>query len=145
MIGVLKDTAPLEMAGILEPAGDVSDRLLRAGSADDPLLLARPGVDAEDAATCLESAFLPNGMQAESIQKVLDDTLAANRTFNRLIQGFMGLGLIVGVAALGVISARAVVESASRSACCGLSASDGDGAGGLPDRIVVHRADLDPR
>ena len=49
-------------------------------------------------------------MQAESIQKVLDDTLAANRTFNRLIQGFMGLGLIVGVAALGVISARAVVE-----------------------------------
>ena len=34
----------------------------------------------------------------------------ANRTFNRLIQGFMGLGLVVGVAALGVISARAVVE-----------------------------------
>ena len=28
----------------------------------------------------------------------------------RLIQGFMGLGLLVGVAALGVISARAVVE-----------------------------------
>jgi putative ABC transport system permease protein len=49
-------------------------------------------------------------MQAESIEKVLDDLLAANRTFNRLIQGFMGLGLIVGVAALGVISARAVVE-----------------------------------
>jgi putative ABC transport system permease protein len=36
--------------------------------------------------------------------------MAANRTINRLIQGFMGLGLIVGVAALGVISARAVVE-----------------------------------
>ena len=49
-------------------------------------------------------------MQAESIQKVVDDAVAANRTFNRLIQGFMGLGLIVGVAALGVISARAVVE-----------------------------------
>ena len=49
-------------------------------------------------------------MQAESIQQVVDDTMAANRTFNRLIQGFMGLGLVVGVAALGVISARAVVE-----------------------------------
>jgi ABC-type antimicrobial peptide transport system permease subunit len=36
--------------------------------------------------------------------------MAADRTINRLIQGFMGLGLIVGVAALGVISARAVVE-----------------------------------
>jgi putative ABC transport system permease protein len=31
-------------------------------------------------------------------------------TFVRLIQGFMGLGLLVGVAALGVVSARAVVE-----------------------------------
>ena len=49
-------------------------------------------------------------MQAESIQKVVDDALAGNRTFNRLIQGVMMLGLVVGVAALGVISARAVVE-----------------------------------
>jgi putative ABC transport system permease protein len=31
-------------------------------------------------------------------------------TFNRLIQGVIGLGLLVGVTALGVISARAVVE-----------------------------------
>ena len=38
------------------------------------------------------------------------DSVAANVTFNRLIEGFMGLGLIVGVAALGVISARSVVE-----------------------------------
>ena len=49
-------------------------------------------------------------MEAESIQKVVDDAVAASLTFNRLIQGFMGLGLIVGVAALGVISARAVAE-----------------------------------
>ena len=41
---------------------------------------------------------------------VVDDAVAASLTFNRLIQGFMGLGLVVGVAALGVISARAVVE-----------------------------------
>jgi putative ABC transport system permease protein len=31
-------------------------------------------------------------------------------TMNRIVIGFMGLGLIVGVAALGVITARAVVE-----------------------------------
>ena len=29
---------------------------------------------------------------------------------NNLLQGFMGLGLVVGIAALGVIAARAVVE-----------------------------------
>jgi putative ABC transport system permease protein len=49
-------------------------------------------------------------MEAESIRKVVADATAASLTFNRLIQGFMGLGLVVGIAALGVISARAVVE-----------------------------------
>jgi putative ABC transport system permease protein len=49
-------------------------------------------------------------MEAESIRKVMEDATAASVTFNRLIQGFMGLGLLVGVAALGVISARSVVE-----------------------------------
>ena len=78
--------------------------------ADGPLLRARAGVDPDDAAAGLEAAFLASGLEAESIQQVVDDTLAANVTFNRLIQGFMGLGLLVGVAALGVISARAVVE-----------------------------------
>jgi putative ABC transport system permease protein len=44
------------------------------------------------------------------MSKLLQDTVSANLTFNRLIMGFMGLGLIVGVTALGVISARSVVE-----------------------------------
>jgi len=70
----------------------------------------RPGVDPDIAAARLEGAFLSNGLEAESIRKVVEDSTAANRTFNRLIQGFMALGLVVGVAALGVISARAVVE-----------------------------------
>jgi putative ABC transport system permease protein len=68
------------------------------------------GVDPKLAATRLESAFLANGMEADSLEEVLADMTAASLTMNRLIQGFMGLGLIVGVAALGVISARAVVE-----------------------------------
>jgi putative ABC transport system permease protein len=68
------------------------------------------GLDPEDAAVQLESAFLASGLEAQSIQEVVDDAVRANLTFNRLIQGFMGLGLVVGVAALGVISARAVVE-----------------------------------
>jgi putative ABC transport system permease protein len=110
VIGVLKDTAPLEMAGILSSQATYQAAFPGRFRPTIHYFSLAPGVDAEDAATRLESAFLPNGMQAESIQTVLDDTLAANRTFNRLIQAFMGLGLIVGVAALGVISARAVVE-----------------------------------
>jgi putative ABC transport system permease protein len=58
----------------------------------------------------LEAQFLPNGMEAVVMQEELDDFVAVNRTFNYIVQGFLGLGLIVGVAALGVISARSVVE-----------------------------------
>jgi putative ABC transport system permease protein len=110
VIGVLKDTAPFEMVGI-----STSQQTLAAafpGRVDPTIhyFATAPGVDPEEAAARLESAFLANGLDAESIQQVVDDVVSANRTFNRLIQGFMGLGLIVGVAALGVISARSVVE-----------------------------------
>ena len=75
------------------------------------LFALQPGVDAKATAQQLESAFLPNGMQADSLR---GDARAiswlANVTMNRIVMGFMGLGLIVGVAALGVITARAVVE-----------------------------------
>jgi putative ABC transport system permease protein len=44
------------------------------------------------------------------VRAVLDDLMDQSRVFERIILGFLGLGLVVGVAALGVISARAVVE-----------------------------------
>jgi putative ABC transport system permease protein len=110
VIAILKDTAPVEMAGIT-----TSEETLAAafpGRAEPTIHYfgLAPGVDPEDTAAKLESAFLKNGLDAQSIQEVVDDTVAASMTFNRLIQGFLGLGLLVGVAALGVISARAVVE-----------------------------------
>jgi putative ABC transport system permease protein len=74
------------------------------------LFALRPGVDPASTAKKLESAFLANGMQADSVKKLLSEAVASSLTFDRLIEGFMGLGLIVGVAALGVITARAVVE-----------------------------------
>ncbi len=65
---------------------------------------------AEEIATVLEEEFEEHGVQATSLEKIVRDLTALNRTFNRLIQGFMGLGLVVGIAALGVIAARSVVE-----------------------------------
>jgi putative ABC transport system permease protein len=110
VIGVLSETAPLEMAGI-----STSQRTLAGtfGGRVRPtvyLFSLRQGVDAEATAKALESAFLANGMQADALSKLLGDAVGASLTFDRLIMGFMGLGLIVGVAALGVISARSVAE-----------------------------------
>jgi putative ABC transport system permease protein len=49
-------------------------------------------------------------MEATDTFQEIKDGVAANNAFGRLFQGFMGLGLVVGVAALGVLSFRAVVE-----------------------------------
>ena len=110
VIGVLSDTAPLEMAGI-----STSQRTLASTFGDRAvptvyLFGLRGGVDASATARRIESAFLANGMQADAMSKLLGDTVNASLTFDRLIMAFMGLGLIVGVTALGVITARAVVE-----------------------------------
>ena len=44
------------------------------------------------------------------IQKLIDETAAQDQAFTRVFQAFMALGLFVGIAALGVIAFRSVVE-----------------------------------
>lgn len=64
----------------------------------------------DETAAALEDEFIENGLRATSLPKTIRDTTEVNLAFNRLTQGFMGLGLVVGIAALGVIAARSVVE-----------------------------------
>ncbi|MEX0762417.1 MAG: FtsX-like permease family protein [Dehalococcoidia bacterium] len=69
-----------------------------------------PGVDAEAAAQALETRFLANGMQTAVLEEEIRSNAATSLMLNNLLQGFMALGLVVGIAALGVIAARSVVE-----------------------------------
>jgi len=110
IIGVLKDSASTEMYGISTSQLTLSTAFGQRATPTQYYFALRPGVDPRATARHLESAFLQNGLEADALQKVLHDFMAMNWTFNRLIEGFMGLGLLVGVAALGVISARSVVE-----------------------------------
>jgi putative ABC transport system permease protein len=110
VIGVLKDFAAPEVYGISTSQATLSNAFGGRVTPTQYYFDLKPGVDARATAQELESAFLAHGVEADSLEKVLNDLVATNWTFNRLIQGFMGLGLLVGVAALGVISARAVVE-----------------------------------
>ena len=63
-----------------------------------------------ETAQALERAFLSSGLDAS----VMVDSFAQGQQITRgilqLFQGFMALGLLVGIAALGVISSRTVVE-----------------------------------
>jgi len=61
-------------------------------------------------ATLLFSAFAASGLQTEVTAEGIRDGDAARRVIFLLLRGFMGLGLVVGICALGVIAARSVVE-----------------------------------
>jgi putative ABC transport system permease protein len=68
------------------------------------------GTDVDAAADSIESALVTRGVQAVSIESLLDEATAESNTFVRMFQGFMALGLFTGIAALGVIAFRSVVE-----------------------------------
>ena len=58
----------------------------------------------------VEAALLNNGVQAVSILDELEEQQQQSTAFLYIIQGFMALGLLVGIAAVGVIAFRNVVE-----------------------------------
>jgi len=66
--------------------------------------------DVSDLAVILEKQFSKNGMDTAILAEEIKDYSELNSMFFNLITVFMGLGLIVGIAALGVIAARSVVE-----------------------------------
>src|SRR5205814_586759 len=64
------------------------------------------GVSPNTAAKHIESALATQGLQADSVRKLIDDSVAQDQAFNRMFQAFMALGLFVGIASLGVIAFR---------------------------------------
>ncbi|MEK9659614.1 MAG: FtsX-like permease family protein [Chloroflexota bacterium] len=122
---------------ITEPTGGASTRLRVIGVLDEQAVFANTVVTAHETlaaiapvqlpflsyqftladpaqapafADALEADFVVNGLRATDLAAAIQEQTQLNITFNRLIQGFMGLGLVVGIAALGVIASRSVVE-----------------------------------
>jgi putative ABC transport system permease protein len=68
------------------------------------------GITDHTLAAELQGQYLPEGLVATQIRDQVERGLAANRGFFQLMQGFLALGLIVGIAGLGVVMVRAVRE-----------------------------------
>ena len=68
------------------------------------------GVDQVAAAQALEKSMLSSGLNATLLAEQFAAGQAVLRGILQLFQGFLALGLLVGIAGLGVISSRAVVE-----------------------------------
>jgi putative ABC transport system permease protein len=71
--------------------------------------LTNPG-NSDQAARDIESALSKAGVQADSLKEIAAENNSMSRNFLHLMQAFMGLGLVVGIAAIGVIAFRTVVE-----------------------------------
>lgn len=110
IVGVLKDTFPNFMLGIGASQETLEDNFPEQAIPTIHFFELAEEVDREAMADSLESEFLANGLEAGILADELQDAVATQLTFNYILQGFMGLGLLVGIAALGVISARSVVE-----------------------------------
>lgn len=70
----------------------------------------KEGANPRAVANEVEKAFLSSSLEATVSADAFAQGQAITRGILRLFQGFMALGLLVGIAALGVISSRSVVE-----------------------------------
>lgn len=88
----------------------------RAGLADligDRLVTSRAFVSTDEPDAVVErlrTTFVANGVEADAIRERVEDALALNAAFFTLMQQFVGAGLLVGMAGIGVIMVRAVRE-----------------------------------
>jgi putative ABC transport system permease protein len=110
VIGVLEQQAFYTGSGVLTSQEMVNSLLSLPVPPQSYMFQLKEGVDAEATAKTLEKQFLEHGMQAVALEEEIGDITSINVMINNLLQGFMGLGLVVGIAALGVIAARSVVE-----------------------------------
>jgi putative ABC transport system permease protein len=70
----------------------------------------RPGVDVTKAGHDLERYFIPYQLITLNIQELINSILETTMGVFNLLQAYLALGLIVGIAGLGVITMRNVVE-----------------------------------
>jgi putative ABC transport system permease protein len=69
-----------------------------------------PGTDPEAWAASLQSRYYANGAEASSIQSLTEESFSMTTQVFQLFEGYLALGLVVGIAGLAVVMVRAVRE-----------------------------------
>ncbi|HEX3327012.1 MAG TPA: FtsX-like permease family protein [Actinomycetota bacterium] len=69
-----------------------------------------PGQNASVLGARLQGEFFRQGVEAKTFRSQIEQFAALNLQFLRLMQGYLALGLLVGIAGLGVVMVRAVRE-----------------------------------
>ncbi|HEV7759064.1 MAG TPA: FtsX-like permease family protein [Acidimicrobiales bacterium] len=108
------------IAGLLESDWNWNGLLLGRGAATallgdggvDNRMYVRvaDGADAEAVADRLTAGWVDHGADASTFITAVEDEMQEMQGFLRLLQGYLGLGLLIGIAGLGVVMVRAVRE-----------------------------------
>ena len=98
------------LGGVMVAASTARALLGRDAVASGAFLALRLGADPDQVAASLTGRLVDHGADAESLRAVVDRALSASRSFMALSQGFVALGLVIGVGGLGVVMIRAVRE-----------------------------------
>jgi ABC-type antimicrobial peptide transport system permease subunit len=78
----------------------------------DSLLLIQlgEGEDTESVAKAFEVSYLELGLQTSDLVDTINTMISFMTNFMYLFQGFLGVGLLIGIAGIGIISYRNVIE-----------------------------------
>jgi putative ABC transport system permease protein len=95
--------------GIITTSQAISD-LFHVSDPSYALVSLKGSASASDVAISLKRDFLRYGVQVENVQTTIDQILATQVLLFSVFQGFLGLGLVVGIAGLSIIAVRSVVE-----------------------------------
>lgn len=66
--------------------------------------------DARSLGRALQGDFLANGVEADTFRELVDEQFSIQLQFFNLMQAYLALGLVVGIAGLGVVMVRSVRE-----------------------------------
>jgi len=69
-----------------------------------------PGTDPDVFAARLQSQFIGNGTQAFAIATLMDEAFTMTHQIFQLFEGYLAMGLLVGIAGIAVVMIRAVRE-----------------------------------
>ena len=93
------------------------------------------GLSDDDVARALDGAFVENGAETEPFATLVADEVAEQQGFFNLLSGYLSLGLLIGVAGLGVVMVRAVRE---RRAQVGTLRAMGMAGGGIRSMFLTE-------
>jgi putative ABC transport system permease protein len=96
--------------GVIGSAAMVRNFLVAGAVSNRHFVALDPGLEQDTAARRLTGELVQFGVKADSIGSRIRLRLQQQEGFIRLMQGYLALGLLVGIAGLGVVMVRAVRE-----------------------------------